>query len=138
MDETVKTNWVAALNSGEYKQGTGCLNPGDGMCCLGVLTDLYAKEKGLKWVPRILGPGSDFYVDGLEAKETGLTPKEVILWSGVGHRSPSIPVITRETYKFFENVQIDIDDIDYHANLSELNDSGFTFSQIADLIKAFL
>lgn len=38
-----KTKWVAALRSGKYKQGAGCLrsyNYGYVYCCLGVLCDI--------------------------------------------------------------------------------------------------
>lgn len=41
----VKAKWIAALTSGEYKQGRNWLRTSeDGFCCLGVLCDLYAKE----------------------------------------------------------------------------------------------
>ncbi len=51
MNEEVKKKWVAALRSGEYKQITKRLKQefpegGCGYCCLGVLTDLFAKEQG--------------------------------------------------------------------------------------------
>jgi hypothetical protein len=37
----VKTKWVAALRSGEYKQGRGLLRNGAGQyCCLGVLCEI--------------------------------------------------------------------------------------------------
>lgn len=38
MDKELKAKWVAALRSGQYKQGKGKLLANDGaMCCLGVL-----------------------------------------------------------------------------------------------------
>lgn len=33
--------WVAALRSGEYKQGKGALQSKDGYCCLGVGCDIF-------------------------------------------------------------------------------------------------
>ena len=44
MNIEVKKKWVAALRSGDYKQGQGHLKGGDGFCCLGVLCDLHSKE----------------------------------------------------------------------------------------------
>jgi hypothetical protein len=37
MDAELKKRWVAALRSGEFKQGRGLLRDGDQYCCLGVL-----------------------------------------------------------------------------------------------------
>jgi len=47
MNAKVKKRWVAALRSGTYKQGTGQLKDvtNDTFCCLGVLCELYVKEK---------------------------------------------------------------------------------------------
>ena len=39
MDADIKREWVAALRSGEYKQGRGQLCIDDHYCCLGVLYD---------------------------------------------------------------------------------------------------
>lgn len=57
-----KEKWIAALRSGEYKQGKGCLDDSDGRyCCLGVACKIaYAKtldmhEDGysvpMEWIP---------------------------------------------------------------------------------------
>lgn len=42
--------WVKALESGEYKQGRGCLydNVSDTYCCLGVLTDVVKHQFDIK------------------------------------------------------------------------------------------
>ena len=44
MDQKIAEKWVAALRSGEYKQGQDRLKDGDRYCCLGVLCDLHARE----------------------------------------------------------------------------------------------
>lgn len=46
MDQALKSRWVAALRSGEYKQATGVLKSaeGRGFCCIGVLCDVVAPE----------------------------------------------------------------------------------------------
>src|SRR5690348_17476896 len=44
MDPQIKAEWVAALRSGEYRQGSGTLRSDqDEFCCLGVLCDLAVK-----------------------------------------------------------------------------------------------
>lgn len=41
MDPKLKAEWVEALRSGEYKQGSGALLSQDGgYCCLGVLAEI--------------------------------------------------------------------------------------------------
>lgn len=41
MDRELRERWVAALRSGKYEQGAGCLRTKeDKFCCLGVLCDL--------------------------------------------------------------------------------------------------
>lgn len=40
LTQEIKDKWIAALTSGEYKQGQGYLRLGDTYCCLGVLCDL--------------------------------------------------------------------------------------------------
>ena len=50
--EKIKTLWTEALRSGEYDQGSGSLKAVDctpKFCCLGVLTDLYRKDKDVSW-----------------------------------------------------------------------------------------
>lgn len=40
--------WIAALRSGEYKQGRGCLQSEDGYCCLGVACKALIPEDKLE------------------------------------------------------------------------------------------
>lgn len=49
MLKRIKTKWVKALRSGKYAQTRGELRNAEGYCCLGVLTDLYCKEKNIRW-----------------------------------------------------------------------------------------
>lgn len=63
--------WVAALRSGEYKQGRSCLRSADGtFCCLGVAGDLYAKVHNVEWIQQAGGPKESFekIADLLEAR----------------------------------------------------------------------
>ena len=46
MNEVIKEKWCAALRSGKYKQGYTALKDIYGRyCCLGVLQDIYERER---------------------------------------------------------------------------------------------
>lgn len=40
MNAELKSKWIAALRSGDYKQGLGMLRSGDRFCCLGVYCEV--------------------------------------------------------------------------------------------------
>ena len=118
MDKKVKKLWVDALRSGEYKQAESvlCNKEEDKFCCLGVLCDLHAKTMKKK--------GFDKY--GKYLKQSELLPKTVKNWAG-----------------FVGNEAEEYGDNDYDINvrnttLSQLNDDGKTFEQIADAIEKYL
>ncbi len=46
MNPEVKALWLQALRSGEYTQTKQKLRDEAGMCCLGVLCDIYEKQTG--------------------------------------------------------------------------------------------
>jgi hypothetical protein len=122
----IKTKWVKALRSGEYEQTKACLNDGVGMCCLGVLTDLYRQEKGGEWGPSTLG--SDMKIlSGIKGEETSVLPAEVTSWAEVDQRTVHIFAGPRD------NLDLGRD----WVSLANLNDEGLTFSQIADIIEYF-
>jgi hypothetical protein len=55
MNEQVKAEWVAALRSGKYEQGSGVLRTRiadgpDKFCCIGVLLDCQIHATGGHWV----------------------------------------------------------------------------------------
>jgi len=58
MKPQIKEKWIAALRSGKYKQGHAVLkqtyDDQDLYCCLGVLCDLYIKDKKLKRTTSIM------------------------------------------------------------------------------------
>lgn len=121
MNPAVKAKWVAALRSGEYAQTTGALrmrlsNDTVCFCCLGVLCDIYAAENGL----------GEWKLSQLEDEEAALPNQTVAEWAGFeerdfGIRKDPVVVIDGE-----ERV------------VSAHNDSGATFSEIADAIEAQL
>lgn len=83
MDAKIKERWATALESGEYAQTKDVLCDGDGgYCCLGVLTDLYAKEIGVaEWGVERFGH------DGEE-----VPCNEVADWAALGERDPWLRV----------------------------------------------
>jgi len=111
MNEQVKEKWLSALRSGDYKQTKSCLHKGDGFCCLGVLCDLYGKEHNVEW--KLVDAG--IYYEFQDKK--AILPLSVIEWAGVEDDNPEICGETP---------------------LSRLNDTGYTFNEIADIIEEHL
>lgn len=81
--EKIKTLWTEALRSGEYDQGSGSLKAVDctpKFCCLGVLTDLYRKDKDVSWETATeLARDPDDYNP---TKATSYMPECVASWAG--------------------------------------------------------
>lgn len=120
----IKAQWVTALRSGKYVQGRTNLkdNIAGTHCCLGVLTELYAKEHNLNFTgdgPFLKSPSERFPELGYEM----LCPA-VMEWAGLIKEDPVIhvPLCNNE-------------DTSDHCTLSNLNDDNTTFNQIADLIE---
>lgn len=119
MNPEIKARWVAALRSGEYKQTFGVLKNSQGHCCLGVLCDLYAKERGMRtWSVRDLGGSS-----GVDEEPAF----EVRKWAGLDRSDPKLLLP--------DGVE---------ATAATLNDGrgkdirNHTFAEIADAIEAQL
>lgn len=116
MNEEIKIKWLEALRGGEYKQGMGYLRMRDSYCCLGVLTDLYLKDKNRSWElegETNIEKACIYSVAGCST----ILPDEVQDWAGLNSVLPSIEV-TKEAW-----------------TLAELNDTKTTFTEIADLIE---
>jgi len=111
--EIVKA-WVAALLSGEYKQGKFYLRHEDKYCCLGVLCELAVKAGVI--VPGKPSLGSADKVT-VYVGETKTLPREVAWWAGVGAN----PQMSSTGH-----------------TLGYLNDNGMKFPDIAELIRANL
>ena len=78
MKKNINDLWTKALRSDQYEQGTHCLkNENNEYCCLGVLCDLYRKEKNLEWQ----GDGRSNSIIFLD--EEYYLPREVVEWSGL-------------------------------------------------------
>lgn len=115
-----KAKLLEALRSGNYQQGHSRLREGDKYCCLGVYCDL----KGAKW--ELVNPdlntykvnlGNDYHLD-----TEFYLPKPFRTKENDAHGS--IEELTGINQLCF--------------SLAGLNDDGFTFAQIADIIEHFM
>jgi hypothetical protein len=106
----LKTRWLAALRSGEYKQTKEYLRTPDGFCCLGVLCDLYD--------PTVWDSVRDADDD-----------------HNYNYNFTSIGRSSFETLPPSEIAElVDLTEDDCNA-LAGLNDEGMSFKQIADIIE---
>lgn len=122
----VKEKFLKALRSGEYKQISQVLHKKNiGFCCLGVLSDLYLKEKKLEWIVPEFGLGLSFPNENLECKSL---PQEVSEWCGfekTDNRFPSNIYI--ETY---------LRGNEQSCSLMFLNDNlSMSFEEIANIVE---
>ena len=118
MKQEIKAEWLRRLRSGEYEQLSGQLGNADTneRCCLGVLCDI-AAEKGVVVARPYSEEDNSLMVDGA----CTVLPFSVSEWAGLGRTIDP-------------DVQVDED----YRSLSDLNDSGYTFAQIADVIEEYL
>jgi hypothetical protein len=106
MDAEIKTKWVEALRSGNYKQTKAGLRKGDNFCCLGVLCDVVSPEG---WTDKVNNLGyTDFVFEGR-------------------HNDCELPAPLREKLDLSGNQTMD---------LIQLNDTySKPFTEIADYIE---
>lgn len=145
MKAEYKQRWVEALRSGDYEQATGKLtivddNGNKSHCCLGLLCELVKDDMGLsvREVQRVVGGYSlgygttDEYGDDSFATAVLSSPIEQAV--GLSHRYGGVP-----EYNFNLDPSKPVDGwtegADVQLHLASLNDEGFTFSQIADIIE---
>ena len=118
MNPDVKARWLAALRSGEYRQGTGRLRRhGDDEtvyhCCLGVLCELAATDGVAEYRHGL------FYglTSQLETGMGGVLPVDVKEWAGLSNGDPTVD----------------------GRRLSEWNDTQrLSFDAVADKIERYL
>jgi hypothetical protein len=126
MKTEIITRWIDALRSGKYTQARKKLRDPDtnGMCCLGVLCDLYSQDNPKAgWKPFTTGDATvvPFYND-LEGKDdirnvdTMMPSKAVLAWADLIGNSEEI----------------------FAQELAVKNDSGETFEEIAQRIENYL
>ena len=112
MNKRIRKMWLKTLRSGEYNQCSGVLRVGENnFCCLGALSRLHAQENSEVGFVATESGGWVFESSmGLAEQETLICDTEE--WSGLK------PV--------------------YSAILSEMNDGGASFDEIADYIEEHL
>lgn len=122
MKKNIAKLWTAALRSGDYKQGRNALHKinkhnEETFCCLGVLCDLYQKDRRKKKKKGLFvgktSPSASIAYNYL----IGSLPLEVMHWAGIS--SPTGRVSGSSYY-----------------SLANLNDSlGYDFNYIAKFIE---
>lgn len=114
MNPEIKKLWIEALESGDYKHGTGSLrNDANEFCCLGVLCNLHAQAHPEFAVTQT---ANTVYLE-----QSYYLPKEVRQWAG-------LPESFGPT-GFCENT---------NRSLSALNDASTSFAPVIALIKKYL
>ena len=128
MNPEIKQKWVDALRSGKYDQGSEKLRSHQGYCCLGVLCDLYSQELNQEWEFRgafeeeNTQPTDNWYFDN--ASE--FLPESVREWAGFSLPSPQVRVDVTEN---------DDEDDWFYDDIANLNDTGYTFNDLAKIIQ---
>ncbi len=113
MSPDIKKLWCNALRSDDYIQGEGALKFEDEYCCLGVLCDIHRQlTNNGDWVD-----DDEYEVKDGDSCDMKL-PLEVQDWTGLLHDDPIV--------------------LDGAATLASLNDDGYTFEEIADIIESEL
>lgn len=107
MNKEIKAKWLAALRNGAYKQTTKHLRDDTGFCCLGVLCDVIDPSK---WTP-----------EGSYENSKQLPPESIVKLAELSYKNPTVEIKKQRGTTLRE--------------LAALNDNGYTFLQIADLIE---
>lgn len=159
----IKTQWVAALKSGEYlktyRRLRRDLPEGSGFCCLGVLCDLHAKATNNPAAWTLTPPHTRFSTMQKEYKylETAISypPKQVYSW--LQGDNDTIPYLSKKLIDLLKPTEMQelkafcstfSGDQKWIAPLADretgesflmgLNDSGATHAQIAEVIEKWL
>lgn len=119
MNVEVKAKWLDALRSGNYLQGQKVLHGLDDkgrhtFCCLGVLCDLYVQahpEDGWTRRRKTIDNQKGFTLLS-SRQESQVLPEAVKEWAG-------LPTVYGP----------------FNARLPKLNDEGYTFAELADIIE---
>jgi hypothetical protein len=85
MKEEIKERWIEALR-GKYKnkKTIGRLRRRDCFCALGVLCDLFTKERGIQWEMSYNGAGYSL------SNSVSYLPRSVRNWSGISEMDGAV------------------------------------------------
>jgi uncharacterized protein YeaC (DUF1315 family) len=130
MNPEIKQKWIDALRSGKYSQGSEKLRSEQGYCCLGVLCDLYSQEQNQEWDFRGVDEENHQLMDYWYFDDASeFLPESVMNWAGLSLANPPVKLDVEEE---------DEDPWSYQDEISNLNDSGYSFIALADIIEAQL
>lgn len=135
----VKDLWITALRSGRYAQGRGKLSTPTGYCCLGLLCEL-AIEEGVDLKKEVETVSYYDFTAGRDVQDVvvqydgslNYLPVSVIRWAFAA--TPE-DLHEAEVWGTNDNPKVKDPASDSRVTLAELNDGGFTFDDIADLIE---
>lgn len=127
MDYNIAMKWVKALRSGDYKQAQKFLKVDNAYCCLGVLCEVVGFGFKRAELQEVKAKGVVYQLVCQDAgDETGVIAGEAQEKATIGSRSGSLPfhyIDVEGTWRM-ETIE-----------LTEANDAGLTFAQIADIIE---
>lgn len=127
----IKAAWLTALRSGEYEQGRGALNRGGKFCCLGVLCDVMVNQFDLELEVKT----------ELDCEEACCSEaeKNVISYNGDSSFPPvevsNVVFADRESDSNWVVKSMEAPNGELSYTLYALNDNGFSFAEIADVIE---
>lgn len=110
MKDNIKRKWIYELRSGRHKQICGRLRDDNGIDALGVLNKIREKEEDIFW-----DIGTSYVFEG----RTKVLPARTIEWAGLPRGDSKITLSSGKT-------------------IAELNDLGFTFEELADIVEKTL
>jgi hypothetical protein len=120
--------WIEALRSGNYKQTTDLLTRSyQSFCCLGVLCDVTNAPKGTS--PTGLEGYVLEYANGQTEFSSSTLPNNMATYYGLedGAGFLTLAHLTDNLGREWN----------FQVELADLNDQGFTFDQIADVIEYY-
>lgn len=128
-----RNKWVSALRSGNYGQATNALKKHNNFCCLGVLCDISGEGTFGK---RNSDAVADYFNSG-DSSCSSFPPHKVCDLVGlsysnahIGHLDDIKDLLTPEELQLLHVYR------KQSISLSLLNDAGFPFERIADIIEA--
>lgn len=142
MRSSIKSKWVGALRSGQYEQAQGRLGifnregGKDMYCCLGVLCDV---ALDYDTAPVMLASNQDQgemqFKFGPDHFSNSLPGTNLWEWAGGDKKNAWDYSFDLDPTEEFRDWGFDSRGTYVGLDLAELNDDGFTFDQIADIIE---
>lgn len=141
----VKERWLIALRSGDYKQVKAALrkvrsDKEIGYCCLGVLSDIYAQDRlalnptsNVGWAKEPNQDKAFVFIDSSGFARESMPTEDVRYWADRDGRG-WVVYVDEEDAKKFNPQKRKTNNVD----LANLNDRGYSFKTIADVIEKYL